>query len=84
MEKRWFWFLLAGIWLVAGGANLVEGRQWQVIAYDFLAVGLFLFLGICQGVLERRGDAGRKILRRMQIAGIVAALALVVVMLILG
>ena len=59
--KRWYlWFVLAGIWVIAGIVNYFNDKT---IIGSFVAVGIFSFMGIAQILCERNGEKGKKVFR---------------------
>lgn len=83
MKQWWQWFILAGLWLLAAVLNFTEGRNFVVIGYNVFAVLLALALGFLQRFCDKKGDAGKKLFKRIAIAAVLLILLVFALLLIL-
>ena len=80
MKQRTIWAILPIIWTAAGVINIIEGRASSaVIAYDFFAAALFAILFIVQGICDKKGEKGKKLMKKIYIGAIVVIIVFAVV-----
>ncbi|MBE6883687.1 MAG: hypothetical protein E7487_03695 [Ruminococcaceae bacterium] len=77
--KKWYqWLILSAVWLAAGAVNFFTDRPLPVLIYNAFCVLLFSALALCQFFLEKRGEKGKKLLKRIYIAAIVLCVLILI------
>ena len=75
MKSKWYWLLLALLWFAVAAANAWEHRTAPEIWFAALGGVIFLALGICQLVCDKKGEAGRRALRVIRIVALILVAA---------
>lgn len=79
MRRKTIWAILPIVWTAAGIINIIEGRASSaVIAYDFFAAALFAILFIVQGICDKKGEDGKKLMKKIYIGAIALVVAIAV------
>ncbi len=68
MKKWYYWLVFAGIWLIGGILNCVEGTS---IVPTLPPCTIFLILALSQWICDKRGEKGKKFFRYICIVGTV-------------
>ncbi len=64
MKVWYYWFFLALAWVPAVIERLAEGKNPTI---NIIQIAVFALLALCQLVLEKKGDKGKKILKGIYI-----------------
>ncbi len=63
--KKYLYFILSGIWSIVAIINYYEQRPLKSVEFNIFVAIIFLTLAILQLVLEKRGDCGKLLFKRI-------------------
>lgn len=84
MGEWYSWLVMAGTWIVVMILHIFERRINGIVIgfYLFLAL-VYCALGIAQYFCEKKGDSGKKLLKKINIGAIIFVIVVCVVLLLI-